>query len=64
MRGFKAKSVIDGDIEITRDNGEHELKVQNGIQVPCFFYFDDYGVSRQYSGGKEFSIIIFGSKKN
>lgn len=39
MRGFKAKSVIDGDIEITRDNGEHELKVQNGIQVPVFFLF-------------------------
>lgn len=26
--GFKAKGVIDGDIEITRDNGEHEIKVQ------------------------------------
>lgn len=26
---FKAKSVIDGDTEITGDNGERELKVQN-----------------------------------
>ena len=27
--GFKAKDVIDGNTEITEDNGEHELKVQN-----------------------------------
>lgn len=26
--GFKAKGVIDGDTEITRDDGEHEPKVK------------------------------------
>lgn len=27
--GFKAKGVIDGGTEITRDDGEHEPKVKN-----------------------------------
>lgn len=27
--GFKAKGVIDGDIEITSDGGEREPKVKN-----------------------------------
>lgn len=42
-RGFQARDIIDGDMEITRDDGEHELKDQCEIWVPRFRCFDTMG---------------------
>lgn len=39
-RGFQAKDVIDGDMEITRDDGEHGLNDQSGIWLPMLWYLD------------------------
>lgn len=35
-RGSEKNGVVDGDSEITGNDGEHELKVKNGIQGPVF----------------------------